>query len=338
MLHTLSVEDVVKQCLTFDDVLLVPRYVQNVKSRLDPRLNTSIGSVKLDVPIISANMSTITELNMMVAMADAGCLGILHRFLPIEQQRDVVVKARSKGLQDVAVSIGVSPGYLADTELLIKAGANVVCVDVAHGDSAKVIEVVKTIRKEFPSMTVIAGNIATPSAALRLASAGAKVLKIGIGPGSLCITRSVAGCGVPQLAAIAAISLTLKNAGGFDDVTLIADGGIRTTGDIIKALAVGADAVMIGRLFAGTDEAPLSGKYFGMASKEAGRIKENIAPEGTVTSVAPQGSVSDVVASIKAGLQTAMSYQDALTLEDLRQDPQFVRVTMAGLAESGVRL
>lgn len=183
MLHTLSVEDVVKQCLTFDDVLLVPRHAQNVKSRLDPRLNTSIGSVKLDVPIVSANMSTITELNMMVAMADAGCLGILHRFLPIEQQRDVVVNARSKGLQDVAVSIGVSPGYLADTELLIEAGANVVCVDVAHGDSAKVIEVVKTIRKEFPYVTVIAGNIATPSAALRLASAGAKVLKVGIGPG-----------------------------------------------------------------------------------------------------------------------------------------------------------
>lgn len=155
---------------------------------------------------------------------------------------------------------------------------------------------------------------------------------------SVCSTRAVAGCGVPQLAAIAAISLTLKNVGGFDDVTLIADGGIRTTGDVIKALAVGADAVMIGRLFAGTDEAPLSGKYFGMASKEAGRIKENIAPEGTITSVAPQGSVSDVVASIKAGLQTAMSYQDALTLEDLRQDPQFVRITMAGLAESGIRL
>lgn len=154
---------------------------------------------------------------------------------------------------------------------------------------------------------------------------------------SVCSTRAVAGCGVPQLTAVAAISLCIKNS-SFRDVAIIADGGIRTTGDIVKAIAVGADAVMIGRLLAGTDEAPMSGKYFGMASKEAGRIRENIAPEGVVTSVAPQGSVKEVINSLKAGLQTAMSYQDSVTLDDLRQDPQFVRVTMAGLAESGVRL
>lgn len=338
-MHTLSVEDVVSNCLTFDDVLLVPRHAKNIQSRLDPDLSSYLGGVFLENPFISANMSTITELNMMVAMDNCGCLGILHRFLSIDEQCNIVKTAVTSGVTHRnAVSLGVTQGFMSDAAALYEAGARVFCVDVAHGDSAKVVNVIKTLRKELPpGITIIGGNVATGSGAARLAEAGASVVKVGVGPGSVCTTRSVAGVGVPQLTAVADVSLTLKRE-KFVDVAVVADGGIRTSGDIIKALAVGADAVMIGRLFAGTDEAPLSGKYFGMASKEAGRLREGIAAEGVVTTVTPQGSVVGVVGSLRAGLQTGMSYQDALTLSDLREDPQFVRVSYAGLMENNVRV
>lgn len=333
-MYTIDVEGIIRNCLTFDDVLLVPRHVQNVQSRLDPKPKTKIGHVNLETPIISANMSTVTEVSMMAAMATKGGLGILHRFLPIGTQVQYVKDAVSKGVRDVAVSVGVSPEAESEAMTLADAGANVFCVDVAHGDSAKVIQLLKKLRASLPECTLIGGNVATEGGALRLADAGANVVKIGIGPGSVCSTRAVAGCGVPQLTAVAACSIALKDR---PDVSIIADGGIRTSGDIIKALAVGAHAVMIGRLFAGTDEAPMNGKYFGMASEAAGRIRAGIAPEGVVTTVPAQGSVTEILENLYAGIQTGMSYQDALTLEDLRSGPLFVRVSNAGVAESGVR-
>ena len=336
-MHTLSVEDIIRNHLTFDDVLLVPRFAQNVQSRLDPSLETKLGKINLNTPVISANMSTVTEVDMMVAMARHGGLGILHRFLSIEKQVEQVKEAIRRGVTGIAVSSGVGPSA-EDEALALSAngeGANIFCIDVAHGDSAKVIKLLKFLRKELPNSTLIGGNVAMPDAALRLADAGANVIKIGIGPGSVCSTRAVAGCGVPQLTAVAACAIALKDR---SDVSIIADGGIRTSGDIVKALSVGAHAVMIGRLFAGTDEAPGGGQYFGMASEAAGRIRHGVAAEGVATTVMRQGPVSHILENLRAGIQTGMSYQDALTLDDLRSDPRFVRVSNAGVTESGVRI
>jgi IMP dehydrogenase len=281
-------------------------------------------------------MSTVTEVDMMVAMANHGGLGILHRFLPIDVQRKRVKQALQKSVVDVAVSLGVGSEALSDAMALAHEGATIFCVDVAHGDSTKVTQLLSILKKELPHATLIGGNVATEGGALRLAEAGADVVKIGIGPGSVCTTRAVAGCGVPQLTAVAACSRALKQRGF--ETSVIADGGIKTSGDIVKAIAVGADAVMVGRLLAGTDEAPQGGRYFGMASTAAGRIRPGIAPEGVITEVPCQGPVADILENLRNGIQTGMSYQDALTLQDLREDPLFVKITSAGLYESGTRV
>jgi IMP dehydrogenase len=334
-MYTLGIEEVVRNFLTFDDVLLVPRHAQNVQSRLDPDPQTKLGKIELKTPIISANMSTVTEVPMMAAMAECGALGIMHRFLSIEQQVENVKDACRLGIKDVAVSIGAGPTAEDDACILAEAGANIFCIDVAHGDSSKVVNLLSRLRVKLPDATLIGGNVATPGGALRLADAGADIVKVGIGPGSVCSTRAVAGCGVPQLTAVASCADALSKSGL--RTSIIADGGIRTSGDIVKALAVGAHAVMIGRLFAGTDEAPVKDQYFGMASEATGRVRQGVAAEGVVTSVQSQGPVRYVVDKLYAGIQTGMSYQDALTIADLQSDPQFVRVTNAGIAESGVR-
>lgn len=335
-MNTLNVQGIIQNNLTFDDVLLLPKHAKNVQSRQDPDTSTVLGKIRLRSPIVSANMSTVTEADMMVAMDAHGGLGILHRFLPIEVQKDHVNRASIKGVTDVAVSLGVGPDAMKDAMILARAGAGIFCVDVAHGDSVKVMNLLNALKKELPHVTLIGGNVATEGGALRLVDAGADVIKVGIGPGSVCTTRAVAGCGVPQLAAVAACSQALKQRGL--NASIIADGGIKTSGDIVKAISVGADAVMIGRLLAGTDEVPQGGRYFGMASVAAGRIRPGIAPEGVITEVPYQGPVADILENLRNGIQTGMSYQDALTLNDLRDDPLFVRITSAGLYESGTRV
>lgn len=334
-MNTLDVQGIIQNNLTFDDVLLLPRHAKRVQSRQDPDTSTRLGKVRLKSPIISANMSTVTELSMMVAMDLHGGLGILHRFLPIETQKEQVRQAASRGVLDVAVSLGVGPEALNDATALAREGATIFCVDVAHGDSTKVTNLLSALRRELPHVTLIGGNVATESGALRLAESGADVVKVGIGPGSICMTRSVAGCGVPQLTAVAACSQALKSQGF--NTSVIADGGIKTSGDIVKAIAVGADAVMMGRLLAGTDEVPQSGRYFGMASVATGKIRPGIAAEGVIIEVPDQGPVAAVLENLRNGIQTGMSYQDALVLSDLREDPLFVRITPAGLYESGTR-
>jgi IMP dehydrogenase len=334
-MYTLGVEEVVRSFLTFDDVLLVPRHAQNVQSRLDPDPRTKLGKIELKTPIISANMSTVTEVSMMAAMSECGALGIMHRFLSVEQQVENVKEAHRLGIKDVAVSIGAGPSAEDDAHLLAESGANIFCIDVAHGDSAKVVQLLNKLRSSLSGATLIGGNVATPGGALRLADAGADIVKVGIGPGSVCSTRAVAGCGVPQLTAVASCAGALLKSGL--KTSIIADGGIRTSGDIVKALAVGAHAVMIGRLFAGTDEAPVKDRYFGMASESTGRVRQGVAAEGVTTTVQNQGPVRYIIDKLYAGIQTGMSYQDALTIADLQSDPQFVRVTNAGIAESGVR-
>lgn len=334
-MNTLDVQGIIQNNLTFDDVLMLPKHAKNVQSRQDPDTSTVLGKIRLKSPIMSANMSTVTEVDMMVAMDAHGGLGILHRFLPIEKQKEHVMAAARRGVTDIAVSLGVGSEALKDAMTLAQAGAAVFCIDVAHGDSVKVTNLLSLLKKELPYITLIGGNVATEGGALRLVEAGADVIKVGIGPGSVCTTRAVAGCGVPQLTAIAACSRALKKRGL--NAAVIADGGIKTSGDIVKAIAVGADAVMVGRLLAGTNEVPQVGRFFGMASIAAGRIRPGIAAEGIAIEVSNQGPVSEILENLRSGIQTGMSYQDALTLNDLREDPLFVRITPAGLYESGTR-
>lgn len=259
--------------LTFDDVLLVPNY-NGIRSRQDVSTSVSMGRINFDIPIISSNMDTITGIRMANAMAELGGLGILHRFMSIEQNVEEFRKAVNK--ERVGVSIGVGEAAIERAEALIAEGAVIICLDVAHGHAKLVNQTIKTLKKKFrDQIVVIAGNVATYAGADYLAAAGADVIKVGIGGGSVCTTRIKTGFGVPQLTAIMMCRQV--------DRVLIADGGIKTPGDAVKALAAGADFVMLGGMLAGTEETPGEVRYKslpdgrqvavkifrGMASKEA---------------------------------------------------------------------
>lgn len=467
--------------LTFDDVLLVPR-----RSRIRSRsaVDTStwlVPGIRLAIPIISANMDTVTEAEMAIAMAQAGGIGILHRFMPIERQveqvkrvkraesfvveepitifatasidearwkmretqigglvvtdednhllgmltaRDVLfapdpmalvaeimtprarlVTARSdealdsariklhehrieklplvdgedhvvglitaqdivkiqehphatkdgKGRLRVGVAIGVRSEEMERAAACIEEGADLLVVDVAHGHADHVVEMVQNLKKEFPHIPLIVGNVATPQGVCDLAKAGAEAVKVGIGSGSICITRLVTGVGVPQLTAIAECAQAGKELG----VPIIADGGIRNAGDLTKALAAGASTVMLGSMLAGTDQSPgapviRNGRRYkivrGMASLTANVARKlieqpidlepedwlEVVPEGVEAVVPYRGDVTDILHQLIGGLRSGMSYLGAQTLEELMANAEFIRVTPAGREESGV--
>lgn len=337
--------------LTFDDVLIVPKR-SSVFSRVDVSLETRlVGDLKLDLPIISANMDTVTELAMARAMAEVGAMGIIHRFV-----RDPLLHAdwvgRTPGHR--VLTVGVKPGDL--DKIRAVDGLHGVLVDVAHGHSDRVTDTVARIRELHPGLWVIAGNVATAEGAWDLLEAGAHAIKVGVGPGAVCTTRMVTGCGVPQLTAV------LKARAAIDrwwDIerrkarprvqeapTLIADGGIRNSGNIAKALAAGANTVMIGSLFSGTDEAPGSmvhedGRSFkvyrGMASAGAMQaVGVDRTPEGTSTLVPHKGSVKTLVAELEGGIRSALSYCNSRSIADLHEQTiEMVRITQASQRESG---
>lgn len=253
-----------------------------------------------------------------------------------------------KGRLRVGAAVGTSSETLARVEALIKAGVDVIVIDTAHGHSKRVIETLREIKLSFPNLQVIAGNVATAEGAKALAEAGADGIKVGVGPGSICTTRVVAGTGVPQLSAIMeAVSEAKKY-----DIPIIADGGIRYSGDIVKALAAGAESVMIGSIFAGTEEAPgetilYQGRkykaYRGMGSvsamKEGGgeryfREGGKIVPEGVEGMVPYKGSVKDVVDQLVGGIKAGMGYVGARDLRELREKARFIKVTYAAVRES----
>jgi IMP dehydrogenase len=336
--------------LTFDDVLLQPRR-SSVRSRQDVSLATSIcRGVELDIPIISANMDTVTESAMASAMAELGGAGIVHRFCSIERQVEMVRASLSNDEKSiVGAAVGTDHDMAERADAVCEAGASVLVLDVAHGHSEHVIASTRELATRYPNVGVIAGNVATYSGAADLAEAGADAIKVGIGPGGVCTTRIVAGVGVPQLSAIAACA----SAG----VPVIADGGIRNSGDIAKALAVGASTVMIGSLFAGTKQSPgdveqtdrgLVKRVRGMASFEAVSARaqrqgepvdaeyfEQRTPEGVEGVVAYRGEVSKLVGQLLAGLKSAMSYSDARTIPEFWDRAEMIRVTPIGLAENG---
>ena len=326
--------------LTFDDVLLVPTKSE-VRSRKDPQLSSQITRKQsLMTPIISANMDTVTEADMAIAMAKMGGLGIVHRFNTIETQVQMLRQIQSQGASLISASIGVNDDFKERAQALVQAGANIITIDIAHGHSVTMMEVMKWLKDKFPQVEIIAGNVATPDGAFDLIQAGADAIKVGIGPGSMCTTRIITGCGVPQLSAIAMCA----EVGLEHGVPIIADGGIRTSGDIVKAFAAGASTVMLGSMLAGTIETPGEIKngrkeYRGMASKSAqtnwrGGVPEGMAAEGESTKVSVKGHVKDVIHELCGGIRSGMSYLNATQLSEIRTKARFIEMSPAGTHES----
>ena len=331
--------------ITFDDVLLVPSY-----SEVLPREVSLEGKfsrhLPLRLPFVSAAMDTVTEAPMAIAMAKAGGLGVIHKNMGIEAQAREVTRVKAQGLP-AAAGVGITPDVLDRVKALAAAGVDAVVLDSAHGHSLGVIGALKAIKAAFPSLDVVVGNIATAAAAKDLIAAGADGLKVGIGPGSICTTRIVAGVGMPQLTAIAEVASVAG-----EEVPVIADGGLRYSGDVVKALAAGGHCVMCGSMFAGTDEAPgevfeLDGKqvkgYRGMGSIDAMQAgsadryfqkgAKKLVPEGVVASVPYKGPVADVLYQLEGGLRSGMGYCGAATLEALHQ-ARFVKISPATVQEN----
>jgi len=463
--------------LTYDDVLLVPQY-SAVDSRRALSTQTRLTKqINLQIPIISANMDVVTESEMAIAMAREGGIGIIHRFLSIEEQarqiervkkaesyivdkpitmtlahtvgdlnklvaetgtggilildadeklvgivttrdllfendlarplREIMQKKVISALPDISLkdaekllhenrieklplvdkngrvaglvtlkdimqitqypkatkdargrlivgaAVGVRDKEMRRVESALEAGADCIVVDIAHGDSNLEIDMIKNIRKHFPKAQIIGGNVATADGTKRLIDAGVDSVKVGVGPGSICITRIVAGSGVPQLTAIIDCAKAADSAG----IPIIADGGIRQPGDVAKAIAAGAQTVMIGSMLAGTDESPgmimtRRGHRYkasrGMASREANIDRnrkegndltqeeiEDYVAEGVEAAVPYRGKAREVLTQLVGGLQSGMSYSGAINIEDFQQKAIFVRMTGAGLRESG---
>lgn len=326
--------------LTFDDVLIIPSR-SDMRSRRDPSLTSHITKkVKLETPIVSANMDTITEYDMALAMHQLGGLGILHRFISIEEQASQARKLKEAGLKHISASVGVGEEFKDRATALIKAGVDIITIDIAHGHSVQMMETMKWLKDHHPEVEIIAGNLATPEAAEDLIEAGADAIKVGIGPGSMCTTRIITGCGVPQLTAIALCAEVAKARG----VPLIADGGIRTSGDMVKAFAAGASAIMLGSMLSGTIETPgeiKNGKkqYRGMASRAAqdswrGGVPTGMAPEGESTQVSVKGHVKDVIMEVSGGIRSGMTYVNAQTISEICEKARFMEMSPNGISES----
>jgi IMP dehydrogenase len=326
------------QAITFDDVLLIPSYNHHESRRVVQTTSTDrLGKLTLDLPVISSNMDTITEANMANFMASKGAIGALHRFMTVEENVNEFKKCQGM----VFVSIGCTDAELQRAEALRDAGASYFCVDVAHAHAKYVGKTLKSLRKMLSDRCIMAGNVATYAGADYLASCGADIIKAGIGGGSVCSTRIKTGFGVPMLTCIQDCSRS--------DRSIVADGGIRTSGDIVKALAFGADFVMIGGMLAGT--APTPGdviekedgtkikRYRGMASKDAqeaflGQMHEWKTAEGVATDVPFRDNPDDIIADIIGGLRSGLTYAGADTISELQRKLNYVLVTQAGRIES----
>jgi len=331
--------------ITFDDVLLCPAYSDVLPREVCLKGRFS-RHISLELPFVSAAMDTVTEAPMAQAMAQAGGLGVIHKNMSAQAQAAQVAQVKARDLK-VAAGVGITPDVLERVKLLADAGVDAVVLDSAHGHSKGVIEALKAIKAAFPALDVVVGNIATAQAAKDLIAAGADGLKVGIGPGSICTTRIVAGVGVPQLTAIAEVAGVAG-----EDVPVIADGGLRYSGDVVKALAAGAHCVMCGSMFAGTDEAPgeevdvdgvrMKG-YRGMGSIDAMQAgsadryfqkgAKKLVPEGVVARVPCKGPVADVLYQLEGGLRSGMGYCGARDLSALHQ-ARFVKISPATVKEN----
>ncbi|NLR09583.1 MULTISPECIES: IMP dehydrogenase [Lactobacillaceae] len=355
-----------KEGITFDDVLLIPAESHVLPNEVDLSVQLA-PNLKLNVPFLSASMDTVTETKMATTMARNGGLGVIHKNMSAEAQAQMVadVKAIENEADQyphaavdannhllVAAAVGVTSDTFDRAGALLKAGADAIIIDTAHGHSAGVLRKVGEIRQHFPDATLIAGNVATGEGTRALFEAGVDVVKVGIGPGSICTTRVVAGVGVPQITAIYDAANVAREFGK----PIIADGGIKYSGDIVKALAAGGNAVMFGSMLSGTDEAPGDiiedgGKkyktYRGMGSLASmshgsadryfqGGVNEanKLVPEGIEARVEYKGSVNDILFQMVGGLRSGMGYTGSATIQSLIDNAQFVRISNAGLIES----
>ncbi len=355
---------VIKEAYTFDDLLLVPAKSHVVPANVDTSTRLT-DNILLKVPIVSAAMDTVTEEIMAIALSQLGGLGVIHKNMTVEAQAAMVKAVKGTEVRDaesasvdkqgrllVAAAVGVGASVIERVTALVEAGVDLVAVDSAHGHSEAVIDTVKLIASTFPGLDIMGGNVVTAQGATDLIYAGAKIVKVGVGPGSICTTRVVAGVGVPQLTAVNDVYSVARQY----NVGVVADGGISLSGDISKALGAGASCVMLGGLLAGTTETPgeiveVYGKkvksYVGMGSLSAmqrgssdryfqGGVKElaKLVPEGIEATVAYKGDISDVIYQMMGGVRSGMGYCGCATIEEMHRNAQFVKITGAGLKES----
>lgn len=349
--------------LTFDDVLLVPAYSEVLPREVSTKARFT-RNISLNIPIVSAAMDTVSEKAMAIMLARKGGISVVHKNMSIEAQARQIREVKeypaegdkipcldAEGRLRVAAGVGITADVLDRVTALVEAGVDAIVLDSAHGDSHGVVEALRKIKSVYPELDTVVGNIATAEAAARLIEAGADSLKVGIGPGSICTTRIIAGVGVPQISAIYDVAKAAEGSG----VPVIADGGLRYSGDIVKALAAGGDSVMIGSMFAGTDEAPgeifeENGRKFksyrGMGSVDAMKAgsrdryfqdgedsTKKLVPEGVVARVPYKGSVGDIIYQLVGGIRSGMGYCGAADIDALHS-ARFVRITANGLVEN----
>jgi len=351
--------------LSFDDVLLVPQH-NDIPSRWDSSVDLSVKvspTLTLKLPVMSAPMDTVTTSTMAIELWKLGGLGVIHRYMSIDEQVANAVAVAMVGSR-AGFAIGATGDYMKRASLLVDCGVNIFCVDIAHGDSKVAYDAISALRASFPNCTIIGGNVATAEAVIRMKNAGADAVRVSVGGGSMCSTRMVAGSGVPTLSAL----LDCKSRPHLiDEICIIADGGVRNSGDAIKSLAAGASCIMMGSYLAGTQEAPgemvdehgdtiLSPnetqnkwtcafelvtykKFRGMASKAAveewrPELADKIVAEGEETLIPYKGPVKDVLYQLEGGIRSGMTYSGARTIKELHEAAQFVQITTNGLAES----
>lgn len=335
-----------KQAVTYDDMLLVPQY-SDITSRNQVDISSYMGHREFTLPVIASPMDTVSEEQMAITMNSVGGIAVLHRYNTISQQQKMAHKVvnQTDWAGQVAAAIGVTGDYLERAEALIATGVDVLCVDVAHGHHTLMKKALTTLRQEYGNhIYIMAGNVCTLEGINDLADWGANAVRCNIGGGSICSTRLVTGHGLPGLQTIFDCARTDR------DVAIIADGGIKSSGDIVKALAAGADFVMCGSLLAGTTESPgrvlnlpdnsRVKEYRGMASKDAQMNWRNktSTPEGVASYIPYKGSVRLILEDLKGGIKSGLSYSGARNLDELRNKAKWALQTSAGTTESGTHI
>ena len=335
-----------KQAVTYDDMLLVPQY-SDITSRSQVDISSYMGHREFTLPVIASPMDTVSEEQMAITMNSVGGIAVLHRYNTISQQQKMAHKVvnQTDWAGQVAAAIGVTGDYLERAEALIATGVDVLCVDVAHGHHTLMKKALTTLRQEYGNhIYIMAGNVCTLEGINDLADWGANAVRCNICGGSICSTRLVTGHGLPGLQTIFDCARTDR------DVAIIADGGIKSSGDIVKALAAGADFVMCGSLLAGTTESPgrvlnlpdntRVKEYRGMASRDAQMNWRNktSTPEGVASYIPYKGSVRLILEDLKGGIKSGLSYSGARNLDELRNKAEWALQTSAGTTESGTHI
>lgn len=335
-----------RKSFTYDDISLIPQYSE-IESRRDVDLTTQLSRrYKLKIPIVASPMDTVCESEMAIAMMELGGVGCIHRFMTIEEQSKQINIVLSSSIicndTPIMAAIGANGDYLERAQELVKNNVNVLLIDVAHGHHIYVKNAIDNLKKNIPEhVDIIAGNIATYEAAKDLVNWGADGIRVGIGGGSLCTSRIKTGFGVPNVTSIEDCVSGIESTG--IDIPIIADGGIRSSGDIAKALAIGANTVMLGSLLSGTQESPgaiieksngLYKRYRGSASLETksahGQDVRNVEGESTV--VPFKGGVKFIISGLLDGIRSALSYAGSISLKEFH--PNYVVVTHAGSVEA----